>query len=110
MISRMRVGRAFLESLRKLEGIDLEKVVEVCAQVASGRAHEIPGRAVHELTEGLAGRSILRPSDGAKAWRCALQVGTPSARRLHWWKAPAEAGPAIELASVAVHDEYSIPG
>jgi hypothetical protein len=109
-LARMRVGKGFLDSLRRLEGIDVEKVVEVCAQVASGRAHEIPGRAVHELTEGVAGRAIVRASDGAKAWRCALQVGSPSARRLHWWSIPAKAGTAIEFANVAVHDEYSIPG
>ncbi len=107
---KMRVGRSFLESARNLQGIDIAKVVEVCAQVACNRAHEIPGRFVHELTEGVAGRSIVRPSDGAKAWRCALQVGSPSARRLHWWNIPQKDGATIEFASVAVHDEFSIPG
>jgi predicted RNA-binding protein with RPS1 domain len=106
----MRVGRSFLATLRDLEGVSLEKVVEVCAQVACGRAHQIPGRAVHELTEGVAGRAIFRPSDGAKAWRCALQIGSPSARRLHWWNIPHPDGATIEFASVAVHDEFSIPG
>jgi predicted RNA-binding protein with RPS1 domain len=108
-LARMRVGRAFMESLRALEGIGVEKVVEVCAQVASGRAHEVPGRAVHELTEGSTGPEIIRSSDGAKAWRCALQVGSPSARRLHWWVIPGSSGPTIEFANVAIHDEFSIP-
>jgi predicted RNA-binding protein with RPS1 domain len=108
-LARMRVGRAFLDALRSLEGIDIMKVVEVGAQVASGRAHEIPARLVHELTAGVGGRSIVRPSDGAKAWRCALQVGTPSARRLHWWAIPQPGGVVIEFASVAVHDDYSMP-
>ena len=80
-----------------------------CAQVACNRAHEIQGRFVHELTEGVAGRSTVRQSDGAKAWRCALQVGSPSARRLHWWSIPQKDGVTIEFASVAVHDEFSIP-
>ncbi len=106
---KIRVGRAFLLSVRNLQGIDVEKVIEVCAQVACNRAHEIPGRFVHELTEGVAGRSTIRPSDGAKAWRCALQVGSPSARRLHWWNIPQKDGATVEFASVAVHDEYSIP-
>jgi hypothetical protein len=108
-LARMRVGRAFLESLRALEGLDPAKVVEVCAQVASGRAHEIHGRAVHELSEGAAARSVLRAADDAKAWRCALQVGSPSARRLHWWVVPGAGGVTIEFASVAVHDDLSIP-
>ena len=108
-LARMRVGREFLESLRALEGLDPEKVVEVCAQVACGRAHEIAGRAVHELAEGATGKGIVRASDGAKAWRCALQVASPSARRLHWWIVPAESGHVVEFASVAVHDDFAIP-
>ncbi|HEX6885330.1 MAG TPA: S1 RNA-binding domain-containing protein [Planctomycetota bacterium] len=106
-LGRMRVGHEFMASLRQLEGLESDKVVEVCAQVASGRAHEIPGRAVHELTEGVGGRAILRAADGARAWRCALQIGSPSARRLHWWSLPERGG--VEFASVAVHDAYTIP-
>jgi predicted RNA-binding protein with RPS1 domain len=108
-LARMRVGRAFLRSVRVLEGLDLGKVIEVCAQVASGRAHEIHGRALHELFDGASGRPIVRAADDAKAWRCALQVGSPSARRLHWWAIPGAEGITIEFASVAVHDEFSIP-
>lgn len=108
-LQKMRVGQSFLESARNLHGIDITKVVEVCAQVACNRAHEIQGRYVHELTESVAGRSTVRPSDGAKAWRCALQVGSPSARRLHWWSIPQKDGETTEFASVVVHDEFSIP-
>jgi predicted RNA-binding protein with RPS1 domain len=108
-LTRMRVGRQFLERLRELDGIEIEKVVEVCAQVASNRAREISGRAMHELTAGGGGHAVSRASDGAKAWRCALQVGTPSARRLHWWVVPHKQGETIEFASVATHDDFSIP-
>jgi len=109
-IQRMRVGREFLARLRALEGLDVEKVVEVCAQVACGRAHEIPGRSVHELHAGERGASgRTRASDGAKAWRCSLQDGTPGARRLHWWEIPGRDGRTIEFASVAHHDDTSIP-
>jgi len=108
-LSRMRVGRSFLERVRQLEGVELRKVIEVCAQVASGRAREIAGRAMHELTSGASGRPVVRATDQAKAWRCALQVGTPSARRLHWWSIPQKNGETIEFASVAVHDDFSIP-
>jgi predicted RNA-binding protein with RPS1 domain len=107
---KMRAGRYFLESVRNLQGIDVDKMIEVCTQVACNRAREIPGRFVHELTEGTGGRPMVRPSDGAKAWRCALQVGSPSARRLHWWNIPQKDGATVEFASVAVHDEFSIPG
>ena len=109
-LARMRVGGSFLDSARALEGVDVAKVVEVCARVAAGRAHEIQGRAVHELTDGVGGRAIVRTSDGAKAWRCALQVGSPSARRLHWWAIPQPDGQVVEFARVAVHDDYSMPG
>jgi hypothetical protein len=51
----------------------------------------------------------FRSADGARAWRCALQVNTPSARRLHWWSVPGSEGATIEFASVAVHDDFSIP-
>lgn len=40
---------------------------------------------------------------------CALQVNTPSARRLHWWAIPGKAGQTIEFASVGLHDDFSIP-
>jgi hypothetical protein len=109
-LQRMRVGREFLARLRALEGIDVSKVVEVCAQVACSRAHEIPGRAVHELRAGERGADgRVRAADDAKAWRCSLQDGTPGARRLHWWEIPGPAGKTIEFASVAVHDDTSIP-
>ncbi len=52
-----------------------------------------------------------RRSDGASAWRCALQKDTPGARRLHWWRVPAPGDELdfIEFAQVGHHDDYSIP-
>ncbi len=109
-LQRMRVGREFLARLRDLDGVEVGKVVEVCAQVASGRARAIQGRSVHELRSGAPGSAgRTRAADGAKAWRCALQDGTPSARRLHWWQIPGPAGATIEFAAVALHDDVSIP-
>jgi predicted RNA-binding protein with RPS1 domain len=106
---RMRVGPQFLESMRALEGADVEKVLEVCAQVAADFAHEIVSREVHQLRAGRAGQPRLRASDDAQAWRCALQVKSPSARRLHWWRIPNASGATIEFASADVHDEFQIP-
>jgi hypothetical protein len=106
----MRVGSSFLGSLRELDRVDLEKVLEVCAQVAANAAHELASRGVHQLRAGPRGAgSRVRASDQAMAWRCALQVNSPSARRLHWWSVPGPGGPVIEFASVGVHDELSIP-
>jgi len=106
----MRVGPEFLARARALQGISVEKIVEVAAQVACERAHEIDGREVHPLGESGGGsRQRVRTRDGAKAWRCALQIKSPSARRLHWWRVPGPNGATIEFASVAVHDDFGIP-
>jgi hypothetical protein len=55
------------------------------------------------------GKAIVRAADGALAWRCSLQAGTPLARRLHWGSLPGESGVTAEFANVAVHDKFSIP-
>ena len=104
------VGLVFLESARTLSGVSPEKILEVCAHVVSGRAASLPGLALHPLREGPGGSDQrVRGSDGAKAWRCSLQTKTPSARRLHFWSVPGSSGPVIELASVGLHDDLSIP-
>jgi hypothetical protein len=109
-LRKMRVGSAFLESLRTLDGIDHSKVLEVCAQVAADAAHELASREVHQLHDGSRGSGPrVRASDQAQAWRCSLQVRTPSARRLHWWRVPGEDGPTIEFAAVGLHDDFAIP-
>lgn len=107
-LQAMRVGREFLQRLRDLDGISVEKVVEVCAQVASLRAKDVPGREVHECGDPRA-PGVTRPSDGAKGFRCSLQDNTASARRLQWWEIPGREGRTIEFASVAIHDDFSIP-
>jgi hypothetical protein len=70
----------------------------------------LPGREVHQLHTGPGGSPVhVRARDGAKAWRCSLQDGTASARRLHWWVVPGDAGGLVEFASVGVHDDMTIP-
>ena len=108
-LRKMRVGASFLESLRTLDGIEVQKVLEVCAQVAADAAHELASREVHQLRSGSRGAgTVTRAADGAQAWRCALQVKTASARRLHWWAIPGDQ-PTIEFAAVGLHDNFSIP-
>jgi hypothetical protein len=85
-------------------------MLEVCAQVATNLPHKIPGREVHPLRDGSRGAgSVTRGRDGAKAWRCALQVKTPSARRLHWWNVPGPDGAVIEFACIGTHDSLDMP-
>ncbi|MEM9382590.1 MAG: hypothetical protein AAGB93_21740, partial [Planctomycetota bacterium] len=88
------------------------EIVEVAAQVASGRAEDLAGREVEPL--GKSGPTTRRyarkrASDDARAWRCSLQMRSPGARRLLWWEIPAEDGVAFEFASVALHDDHEIP-
>jgi predicted RNA-binding protein with RPS1 domain len=101
-----KVGRKFTAAVRELE-IPVEKVIEVCAHVVAGRHDAVPGKLIHPLRASDTGPQRVRESDGAKAWRCALQIESPSARRLHWWVLPS--GKGIELASVGVHDDMTIP-
>lgn len=107
---RMRVGPKFLDSVRETDGIEVEKVLEVCAQVAANLAHKIPGREVHALRDGSRGAGyVIRDRDGANGWRCALQVKTPSARRLHWWNVPGPEGALVEFACIGQHDSFAMP-
>jgi hypothetical protein len=109
-LQRMRVGREFLASVRATQGIEVDKIVEVCVEVAADFAHEKAGRQVHPLRGGERGADArTRKRDGARAWRCALQVHTPSARRLHWWNVPGADGATIEFACIGVHDSVDIP-
>ncbi|MEX2621617.1 MAG: S1 RNA-binding domain-containing protein [Egibacteraceae bacterium] len=107
-LSRMRVGAQLLDRLDELDAVPADKVVEVCAHVAAGRHWEIAGLQVHQLRDTVRGSVRVRASDGAQAWRCALQLNRPSARRLHWWEIPGTPR-AVEFASVGVHDDVDIP-
>ncbi len=94
------VGPRFLPSLAELEGISRAKVLDVLVEVITDRVKLLPGRDLHPLRDGRSGRQRAR--DGAQAWRCALQVKTPGARRLHFWILP---GNRVELDQVGVHDD-----
>lgn len=101
-----RIGPEFLGSLERVQGISLERIIEVSAHVVSGRAREIPGLELHPLRTSDLGSAPQRVrDDGAKAWRCNLQASTAAARRLHYWELP-DGG--VELAKVVYHDDFSI--
>ena len=99
----LRLGPDFLASLKTLEGIDRGKVVAVTVQIITDLVKELDGRERHPLREGdgPAERAVVRPRDGARCMRVALQRKSPSARRLHYWKV----GDAIELSRVVKHED-----
>ncbi|RPF22695.1 hypothetical protein [Myceligenerans xiligouense] len=97
------LGSRFLESLETVEGISRDKVLRTVVHVVTGRAPEMNGLQVHPLRSGLGGDDPQRVrDDGATCWRVSLQVNTPSARRMHYWRLP---GGAYELSRVVLHDD-----
>lgn len=105
-LGEVRLGPAFLESVRTTQGIDVNKIVEVVAHIAADRAHEIPGIQAHPWRTGEGGAPQRQREDGAKGWRAALQINTPSARRIHYWVLPSPDGRVVELDEVGVHDQH----
>jgi hypothetical protein len=101
-VTPYRLGPDFLASLESLEGITRDKVVDVLVEVLTDRAKEINGRELHPLRVSEASQEQRVREDGARAWRCALQIHTPSARRLHFWRL---VDGSIELDRVGTHDQ-----
>ena len=102
-----RIGPGFLESVERTEGVSRERLLQACAHVASGRAHEVHSLELHQMRTGSGGNAPMRvrESDGATAWRVSLQVKSHSARRLHYWQLP---DGTIELSKIGVHDDLTI--
>ncbi|GAA1851648.1 hypothetical protein [Myceligenerans crystallogenes] len=97
------LGSRFLESLETVEGVSRDKVLRTVVHVVTGRAPEMNGLQVHPLRTGLGGDDPQRiRDDGAVCWRVSLQVNTPSARRMHYWRLP---GGGYELSRVVLHDD-----
>jgi len=101
----LHLGSEFLSTLGTVEGVDRSKVVAVTVEIITDLVNELESRDLHPLREGrgAAERDVVRTSDGGRCMRVALQTGTPSARRLHYWKV----GDAIELSRVVKHDDMT---
>ena len=100
-------GSEFVNSVDTIEGVERDKIVSACLDVLTRRAWEINGRNARQLRESEVGNSgYVRRQDGAAGWRCNIQTGTASARRLMWWELT---NGTIELALVALHDDVRIP-
>jgi len=100
-----RLGPDFLRTLDALEGVSRDKVVAVVVEVLTGIAVQKSGRDLHQLrtSDGGGAPYVVRPEDGAQAWRVALQRETPQARRLHYWRL----GDTYELSRVVRHDDMT---
>ncbi|WP_129784138.1 hypothetical protein [Promicromonospora panici] len=102
-LAEYTLGPRFLLSLTDLEGVSRDRVIWTLVMVLTGLAPEMNGLQVHRLRTGAGGDDPFRQrDDGAVCWRVSLQVNTPSARRLHYWKLP---GGAYELSRVVLHDD-----
>ncbi len=99
-----RFGPDFLPTVVSVPGIDRRKLVDVTVEVLTGLAERLDGRDMHQLRTGDGGGDppVVR-DDGATCWRVALQVSTPAARRLHFWRV---SDGSIELSRVALHDDF----
>jgi hypothetical protein len=98
-----RYGEAFFATLREIQGVSRDKVVEVIVHVLTGRDSELASRQLHQLRSSISGNAPPRTRAGGEVcWRVSLQHRTPSARRLHYWVCN---DGAIELASIRNHDD-----
>jgi hypothetical protein len=95
------LGPEFLETLRHVEGVSRQKVVDVIVEVVTGLVDELPGRDLHQLRSGSGGSDAPVVIDGLAYWRAAIQQNTASARRLHFGR---DAGRLV-LSRVCLHDD-----
>lgn len=97
------IGERFLDSVDALEGIAVDKIADVVMEVLTGLAEQSTGRELHQLRTSAGGNAAPQSrADGAVCYRVSMQIHTPSARRLHFWKCP---DGTIELSRVVVHDD-----
>lgn len=96
------IGDGFFESWEQVQGIERRKVVDVIVEVLTDLAPSLTSREVHQLRAGQGGDDPVRTRGDQTAWRVSLQVNTPGARRLHYWRGPE----GIELASIRHHDDF----
>ena len=103
-LKRWTYGPEFLDTLREVEGVSRNKVVEVIVHVLTGRDTDLASRELHQLRSGLGAEDAsVRRARGELCWRVSLQSNTPAARRLHYWSG---ADGSVELSSVRVHDDF----
>ncbi|MBP2437299.1 hypothetical protein [Microbacterium amylolyticum] len=96
------IGPDFPGDLTALTEPQFGKTLRAIIDVLTGRAEQVSGRDLHRLrTSDAGGSPYVTREDGASAYRCAIEINTPSARRLHYWQRP---DGVIELARAREHD------
>lgn len=95
------LGPDFLHDLTTQQAVSRLRVMRCAVDVITGRYPEVPGREAKRCKPNPSGAAVIRPADGATAWRCYVQNTSPG-MRLMWWEIDNEP----ELARVAVHDDY----
>jgi hypothetical protein len=75
-------------------------------EVLTGLAETMPGRDMHRLRGSAKGDfGYVEHAEYGTVWRVALQIGTASARRLHFWRGT---DGKVMFAAVGVHDDMGI--
>ncbi len=107
-IREFRLGRAFLGTVEQIGAEFHSKIIKACADMVINSPDTLRRRDHHTLRDGAGANNSqrIRSTDGARAWRCAIEQGRAGARRIHYW---AMSSTEIELAAVVVHDDFSIP-
>jgi hypothetical protein len=102
------LGPRFASAIEQLGARYRGAAVDVAACLIVGRPDLLAKVDDHPLRTGSAPSAPqrIREIDGAKAYRAYLESNTAAARRLHYWKLPDN---TIELASVNVHEDMTIP-
>jgi hypothetical protein len=97
------IGPRFADSLAPLDDNQFDKAMKTVVDALTDRAKDIPGRDLHRLRTGDGGGDdyVVRPEDGAQCWRAAIEINSPSARRLHYWTASGR----VELSRIVLHDD-----
>lgn len=95
------IGPDLLPSLSAMTRAARRKLLRTVVQVLLNRAS-----GVHPLRQGEAGGAPPVTHGAATCMRVGIEDGTPSARRLHFWRGP---NGRIELSKVGIHDDFT-PG
>lgn len=96
------VGPRFVASLEQLGTVSWSKLAEVVLDILLADPPRLSALQHHPLRQGEGGNApARRRDDGATCYRVALQQGSPSARRLHYWRR----GEDVELSRVVLHDD-----
>jgi hypothetical protein len=103
-----KMGRAFLGTVEQIGTEFHSKIIKACADMVINSPDTRRRRDHHILRDGAGPNNPqrIRATDGATAWRCAIEQGRAGARRIHYW---AISSTEIEFAAVVVHDDSSIP-